>query len=104
MRIRALLAEKGYVDAIKSRKEFSKNTSKEIVEEYNDKRVEISIKAAAIIRLNLGDGPLVQTKNVDEDNAKELYDRLNALYKPKGFSSEFLIAKGAIFNNIKRRE
>jgi hypothetical protein len=93
MRIRALLAEKGYIDAIKSKREFPKNTSKEIIEEYNDKRAEISIKAAAIIRLNLGDSALVQTKNINEDSAEELYNRLQALYEPKGFSSEFLIAK-----------
>ena len=93
LRIRALLAEKGYIDAIKPKKEFSKNTSREMLEEYNDKRAGISIKAAAIIRLNLGDSPLVQTKNIDENNAEELYNRLKALYEPKGFSSEFLIAK-----------
>ena len=103
IRIRALLAEKGYIDAIKPKKEFSRNSPKEAIEEYNDKRLEISIKAAAIIRLNLGDSPLVQTKNIDEDNAEELYNRLNSLYEPKGFSSEFLIAK-ELFSTTLRGE
>ena len=103
IRIRALLAAKGYINAIKPKKEFSKNTSRETIEEYNDKRAETSIKAAAVIRLNLGDGPLVQTKNIDEDNAEELYKRLNALYEPKGFSSEFLIAK-ELFSTTLRGE
>jgi hypothetical protein len=93
IRIRALLSEKGYIDAIKPKKEFTKNTARETIDEYNDKRIEISAKASAIIRLNLGDGPLISTKNIEEDNAEELYNRLKALYEPKGFSSEFLIAK-----------
>lgn len=101
MRIRALLAEKGHIDAIKPKKEFPKNASKEIVEEYNEKRAESSLKATSLIRLNLGDSPLVQTKNIGEDSAEELYDRLKALYKPKGFSSEFLIAKELFLITLK---
>jgi hypothetical protein len=93
IRIRALLAEKGYLDAIKAKRDFPKNTSKEIIEEYTEKKADISIKASALIRLYLNDGPLIQTKNIEEDNAEKLYNRLEILYEPKGFSSEFLIAK-----------
>jgi hypothetical protein len=93
IRIRALLAEKGLIDAIKTEKEFPEDISKKKIEEYKEKRESDSIKAAAIIRLNLGDSPLIQTKNIDENDARELYNRLEALYAPKGFSSEFLIAK-----------
>ena len=102
IRIRALLAEKGYIDAINSRKEFSKNTTKEIIESYNEERKKISIKAAAIIRLTLDDAPLIQTKNIEESDAEELYNRLKTLYEPKGFSSEFLIAKELFSTTLKR--
>ena len=102
IRIRAILAEKGYINAIKPKKEFPKNTSKEIIEEYMERRTDISIKASAIIRLSLSDGPLVQTKNIEEDNAEKLYNRLEALYEPKGFSSEFLIAKELFLTTLSR--
>jgi hypothetical protein len=93
IRIRALLAEKGYLNTINTKKEFPKGTPKETIEEYKEKRKEDSIKAAALIRLNLGDGPLISTKNINEEDAEELYNKLKALYEPKGFSSEFLLAK-----------
>ena len=103
IRLRALLAEKGYIDAIKPKKEFSKSTPKETIESYNEERLSNSIKAAAVIRLNLGDSPLIQTKNIDEDDAEELYNRLKTLYEPKGFSSEFLISK-ELFSTTLREE
>ena len=99
IRIRALLAEKGLIDAIKPKKEFQKNTPKETIEEYKEKRLSDSIKAAAIIRLNLGLSPLIQTKKVEEDDAEALYNRLKELYEPKGFFSEFLLAK-KLFSTI----
>src|SRR5438045_2131916 len=91
--MRALLAKKSYIDTIKSKKKFSKSTAKETVKTYIEERKANSIKAAAIIHLNLSDGLLIQTKNIDEDNAEELYNKLKVLYEPKDFSSEFLIAK-----------
>jgi hypothetical protein len=99
IRIRALLAEKGYIDGIKSKKEFPKNTAKDIIDTYIEERKETTIKAAAILRLHLGDGPLIQTKNIKEDDAEALYNKLKVLYEPKGFSSEFLIAK-ELFSTI----
>jgi hypothetical protein len=93
IRIRALLAEKGYIDGIKSKKEFPKNTAKDIIDTYIEERKETTIKAAAILRLHLGDGPLIQTKNIKKDDAEALYNKLKVLYEPKGFSSEFLITK-----------
>jgi hypothetical protein len=62
-----LLAEKDYIDGIKSKKELPKSTAKDIIDTYIEKRKEISIKAATIIRLHLGDGPLIQTKNIKKD-------------------------------------
>lgn len=97
MRIRAVLAKKDYLLAIKAKKEFTKNTPKETIEAYNKERERVSIKAAAIIRLNLGDSALIQTKNIEDNDAEGLYNRLETLYSPKGFSSEFLIAK-ELFN------
>jgi hypothetical protein len=102
IRIRAILAEKGYISAIKPEKAFPKSTAKEILEEEKEKRAEIAIKASAIIRLNLDDGPLIQTKNIEEDNAEKLFNRLEALYEPKGFSSEFLIAKELFSTTLSR--
>ena len=103
MRIRAILAEKGLIDAIKAEKELPEGTSTKKAEEHKEKRLSESIKAAAIIRLNLEDSPLIQTKSISEDDAKGLYDRLEALYAPKGFSSEFLIAK-ELFSTTLGRE
>lgn len=104
VRIRALLAKKGYIETIKPKKEFPKGSAKETIEAYIEERREASIKAAAIIRLNLDDGPLIQTKNVEEDNAEKLYSRLETLYEPKGFSSEFLIAKELFSTTLARSE
>ena len=101
IRIRALLTEKGLLDSIKVRKEFPKSTSKDTIEEYLEKRTADSIKAAAIIRLNLGASPLIQTRKIDEDDAEALYNRLEALYESKGFSSEFLIAKQLFSTTLK---
>ena len=58
IRIRALLAEKGLIDTIKIEKEIPIGTKRSI-EDIKEKRESDSIKAAAIIRLNLGDSPLI---------------------------------------------
>ena len=62
---------------------------------YELEKTKISFKAAAIIRLYLEDGPLVQVKKIE--SSIEVWDRLKALYKPKGFSSEFLVYR-ELFN------
>jgi len=53
--------------------------------------VEPSLKASAIIRLSLEDGPLIQVKGITD--AIIIWNRLRTLYEPKGFSSEFLLSK-----------
>jgi len=50
-----------------------------------------SHKAAALIRLAVEDGPLIQIKGLKD--AIDIWDRLKELYEPKGFSSEFLLCK-----------
>jgi len=103
IRIRAVLAEKDYISAIRPKKDFPKNTTRDIIDSYNEEREKVSIKATALIRLNLGDSPLIQTKNIEENDAEGLFNRLETLYAPKGFSSEFLIAK-ELFNTTLEKE
>src|ERR1700742_2039101 len=93
IRIKALLAKDDLSATIKLKKEFSKGTPKDEIEEYTAERSSEAIKASAIIRLNLGDSPLIQTATIAEDDAEALYRRLESLYSPKGFSTEFILAK-----------
>jgi len=58
---------------------------------YINNRRQQSYRAAASIRLLLEDGPLLQTKGLEQ--AEDLWKRLSDLYEPKGFSSEFLLCK-----------
>jgi hypothetical protein len=55
-------------------------------EDYKEK----SYEAAAVIRLELEEGPLCQTQYVEE--ARDLWIALEGLYKPSGFTSEFLLS------------
>ena len=52
-------------------------------------------KAKAYIRLHLNNGPLLQIRNVKKP--RDLWLKLEALYKLKGFSLEFLLCK-ELFN------
>lgn len=56
------------------------------VAEYQEK----SPLAASYIKLALDDGPLYQTQHIEEAHA--LWTALEGLYKPSGFTSEFLLA------------
>src|SRR6201996_6938833 len=93
IRLKALLAKDDLGYTIKPKREFPKNTPKDEIEEYTSKRRSDSEKATAIIRLNLGDSPLIQTANIEDNDAEALYNRLETLYSPKGFSTEFILAK-----------
>lgn len=77
IRMQALLAEKG----------LDKCLDPEII----DTELYEQNKATALIRLALKDGPLLQTKL--ETDPLQIWRRLQTLYEPKGFSSEFLICK-----------
>jgi gag-polypeptide of LTR copia-type len=62
------------------------------VDDTSDELIlENQAKALAYIRLYLGDGPLLQTRQVI--NPRELWKKLKTLYEPKGFSSNFLLCK-----------
>src|SRR6201996_6175224 len=93
IRLNALLAKDDLAYTIKPKKEFPKGTPKDDIEEYTNKRRSDSEKAIAIIRLNLEDTPLIQTANIEDNDAEALYNRLEALYSSKGFSTEFILAK-----------
>ena len=84
IRIKALLTEKGFYHV------FIANTIQD-TPEYQ----QASVKASAIIRLTLEDSPLVQTQYIEDAN--QLQNQLKTLYKPRGFSSEFLICR-ELFN------
>jgi hypothetical protein len=59
IRLKALLSEKEIGYTIKPKRVFPKGTDKDDIEEYTEKRKSDSEKATAIIRLNLGDSPLI---------------------------------------------
>jgi hypothetical protein len=94
IRMEAVLTEKDYLDVMTSL-DLSQYHDEAIVKELLAKRTERSYRAAAIIRLSLEDGPLIQTRGIND--ALTLWERLKALYEPKGFSSEFLLSK-ELFN------
>ena len=79
LQIEAVLIEKGYYDVM---------ILLAIVSPENEL---LAKKAISIIRLSLGDGPLLQTKTITSPIV--LWNELKALYEPKGFSSEFLICR-----------
>jgi hypothetical protein len=59
-------------------------------EQYVEGYKEKSYEAASCIRLELEEGPLLQTQYIEE--ARDLWIALEGLYKPSGFTSEFLLA------------
>jgi hypothetical protein len=90
IRMEASICEKGYLDVM-TPIELSQYHDEAIVKELLANRNDRSFRAAAIIRLSLEDGPLIQTRGIND--ALTLWERLKALYEPKGFSSEFLTCK-----------
>src|SRR5882757_10091679 len=86
----AYLVDKGYAAVMISR-HFPEGTPQAEIYAYHLARVEPSLKASAIIRLSLEDGPLIQVKGITD--AIIIWNRLRTLYEPKGFSSEFLLSK-----------
>jgi LTR polyprotein gag-polypeptide-like protein len=59
-----------------------------------------SYQAASLIRLMLEDGPLLQTRNIND--VYTLWVRLQALYEPTGFSSEFLLSRELFSTTLAR--
>ena len=58
------------------------------------------IKALSTLRLSLDDGPLLQSKDIKTQY--HLWNHLNKLYSPKGFSSDFLICKDLINTTVQQ--
>ena len=92
LQMEAVLIEKGYYDVMTIDISIVANPTKKAELEL------LARKAISIIRLFLGDRPLLQTKSVS--NPSQLQNELKALYKPKGFSLEFLIYKELFSYNL----
>jgi gag-polypeptide of LTR copia-type len=96
IRMEAVLCDRGYLDVMTPATTiFPEGTTGEEIQAYTNNRQERSIKASTLIRLALEDGPLIQTRSISDYLV--LWNRLKSLYKPKGFSSEFLTYK-ELFN------
>ena len=89
IRMESILIEKGYDEVLTTSISIIDPTSGE----YNRLKA-LSQKATAYIKLALADGPLLQTRHITDPC--KLWNTLQGLYEPKGFSSEFLIVKELI--------
>ena len=89
IRMESILIEKGYDEVLTT----SISTIDPTSGEYNRLKA-LSQKATAYIKLALADGPLLQTRHITDPC--KLWNTLQGLYEPKGFSSEFLIVKELI--------
>ena len=100
LRMEAYIIDKGYESALYPVIPYDEIGTKEDYNAYLRDRSTKSIKAAALIKLALDDGPLIQVKGLKD--AIDIWDKLKELYEPKGFSSEFLICK-ELFNTTLAR-
>jgi hypothetical protein len=101
LRMEAYIIDKGYESALYPIVPY--NDEESTLEEYTlylKDREKKSIKASALIRLALDDGPLIQVKGLND--AITIWDRLKNLYEPKGFSSEFLLCKELFSTSLSR--
>ena len=101
LRMEAYIIDKGYENALYPITPFDPKTiTKVAYNAYLQDRENKSPRAAALIRLALEDGPLIQVKGLKD--AISIWDRLKTLYEPKGFSSEFLICKELFATTLAR--
>ena len=101
LRMEAYIIDKGYESALYPVTQFDQeNGNKLEYEKYLKDREIKSLKASALIRLAVEDGPLIQLKGLK--SAIEIWDRLKDLYEPKGFSSEFLVCKELFSTTLSR--
>jgi gag-polypeptide of LTR copia-type len=84
IRMEAVLTEKGYYTVMINPTETD-----------GEKRA----KALAFIRLSCADGPLLQIRHVADPLTA--WNALKQLYKPKGFSSEFLLCRQLFETTLK---
>lgn len=90
LRMEALLVERGYYTIFNPDPTPSGQAERNSLEFLALQR-----KAAALIKLGLEDGPLLQTRLID--SPVQLWSKLRELYEPKGFTSEFLLCR-ELFN------
>ena len=101
LRMEAFIIDKGYETALYPVTPFdATTTTEEAYKVYLIDRESKSHKAAALIRLSVEDGPLIQIKGLKD--AISIWDTLKDLYEPKGFSSEFLICKELFSTTLAR--
>jgi hypothetical protein len=94
IRIEALLTEKDYIDVMMTSISSQNAESLQITDiDYNNLVIK-SKKACALVRLTLGDGPLLQTRHISDSAI--LWTTLKDLYSQQGFSSEFISCKELI--------
>ena len=98
IRMEAVLIEKGYYEVMTTDPSTINNDDDNAEEKA--KYYSLALKATAQIRLALGNGPLIQTRNIT--NPYTLWAVLANLYEPKGFSSEFLICKELFSTTLKK--
>src|SRR5882757_9372912 len=101
----AFIINKGYKIVFNPLKGF--NDEKVVDETYKKEyaaylkdRAVKSLKVSALIRLAVDDGPLIQIKGLKD--AMLIWNKLQELYEPKGFSSEFLICKELFSTTLSR--
>jgi hypothetical protein len=84
IKIRALLAEKGYIDAIKPKREFSENTAKKRPEVYQPRRnsLDLLISQNALLRVRgiKDEKPIVKRDIRPDDKGKP---KRNESYRPE---------------------
>jgi hypothetical protein len=101
LRMEAYIIDKGYESALYPVVPYDELTgTKQDYEVYLRDRETKSLKASALIRLAVEDGPLIQLKGLK--SAIAIWDRLKDLYEPKGFSSEFLVCKELFSTTLAR--
>ena len=100
LRMEVYIIDKGYETALYPVVLYDETGTKEDYEVYLRDRETKSLKASALIRLAVEDGPLIQLKGLK--SAIEIWDRLKDLYEPKGFSSEFLVCKELFSTTLAR--
>jgi hypothetical protein len=101
LRMEAYIIDKGYESALYPVVPYDESTgAKQEYEVYLRDRESKSLKASALIRLAVEDGPLIQLKGLKD--AISIWDRLKDLYEPKGFSSEFLVCKELFSTTLAR--
>ena len=96
----AFIIDKGYDSALYPVVPYNETGTMDDYEVYLKDRETKSQKAAALIRLAVEDGPLIQIKGLK--SAISIWDRLRELYEPKGFSSEFLLCKELFTTTLSR--